>query len=58
MDDVGYETMVEMINEWAKKNAATLCDQFVAGNDVEGQHDNKHSRSEVMSILKNKTQKF
>uniref|UniRef100_A0A915BNF2 Transporter n=1 Tax=Parascaris univalens TaxID=6257 RepID=A0A915BNF2_PARUN len=28
VDDVGYNAMVEMINEWAKKNAATLGERY------------------------------
>lgn len=52
MDDVGYETMVEMVNEWAKKNAATLCDRFVDGNDAESQQNNKQLRSEPMEFSK------
>ncbi|VDM42386.1 unnamed protein product [Toxocara canis] len=33
VDDVGYNTVVEMINEWAKKNAATLGDRCESSND-------------------------
>lgn len=32
VDDVGYNAMVEMINEWAKKNAATLGDRYEPSN--------------------------
>ncbi|VDO28976.1 unnamed protein product [Onchocerca flexuosa] len=49
MDEVGYETMVEMINEWAKKNAATLCDRFVDENDAESQQNNKQLNKKFLS---------
>lgn len=40
VDDVGYGTMVEMINEWAKKNAATFGERLTSDIAVESQ-DNK-----------------
>uniref|UniRef100_A0A915Q1J1 Transporter n=1 Tax=Setaria digitata TaxID=48799 RepID=A0A915Q1J1_9BILA len=49
IDDVGYGTMVEMINEWAKKNAAALYDQFGGENNVESQQDGKRQSKEFLS---------
>ncbi|VDN24427.1 unnamed protein product [Gongylonema pulchrum] len=35
VDEVGYGTIVQMINEWAKKNAAMLGDRYIGDSDGE-----------------------